>query len=261
MDPSRASGVVSPAQTPLQETTPFLDDLTPTQKSAVIHAGSPLLIVAGAGTGKTTVITRRIAWLLTAKKADPKSILALTFTDKAAAEMEERVDLLVPYGYVDMTIKTFHAFGDQLIREEAMKLGLSPHFCVLSKAEQLVFLREHVFKLPIEELRPLQDPTKFLEALLAVMARAKDEAVSPQEFLAYAQSLQQDPRINSDDLLRLKAKHNLEIAQAYEKVQRLMAQADAIDFGDQVMLAIRLLEEHPEVAASIRKRFEHILVD
>src|SRR5439155_212131 len=82
---------------------------------AVTHDAGPLLIIAGAGTGKTTVITRRIAWLIAQKKARPEEILALTFTDKAAAEMEERVDTLVPYGYADVEIATFHAFGDRLM--------------------------------------------------------------------------------------------------------------------------------------------------
>src|SRR5947199_8721 len=102
----------------------ILDRLKDTQREAVTHDAGPLLIIAGAGTGKTTVITRRIAWLIAQKKARPEEILALTFTDKAAAEMEERVDTLVPYGYADVEIATFHAFGDRLLREHALELGL-----------------------------------------------------------------------------------------------------------------------------------------
>src|SRR5947208_2034591 len=101
----------------------ILDRLNDTQREAVTHDAGPLLIIAGAGTGKTTVITRRIAWLIAQKKARPEEILALTFTDKAAAEMEERVDTLVPYGYADVEIATFHAFGDRLLREHALELG------------------------------------------------------------------------------------------------------------------------------------------
>ena len=93
----------------------ILADLNKEQKKAVIHNKGPLLIIAGAGTGKTTVITRRIAYLIATKRAKPGEILALTFTDKAADEMESRVDLLVPYGYIDVSISTFHAFGDELI--------------------------------------------------------------------------------------------------------------------------------------------------
>jgi DNA helicase-2/ATP-dependent DNA helicase PcrA len=89
---------------------PLLADLTARQRKAVTHGDGPLLIVAGAGTGKTTVLTRRIAWLIAEKRARPSEILALTFTEKAAAEMQERVDRLVPYGYTDSVISTFHAF-------------------------------------------------------------------------------------------------------------------------------------------------------
>src|SRR5262245_59036494 len=93
----------------------ILDGLNEAQGTAVTHEGGPLLISAGAGTGKTTVITRRIAHLIATRRVRPSEILALTFTDKAAAEMEERVDTLVPYGYADVQISTFHAFGDRLI--------------------------------------------------------------------------------------------------------------------------------------------------
>src|SRR6266540_2580356 len=97
-----------------------LDGLNAAQREAVTHDTGPLLIVAGAGTGKTTVITRRIAWLIATKKARPEEILALTFTDKAASEMEARVDVLVPYGLVGATLSTFHAFCDRLVRERAV---------------------------------------------------------------------------------------------------------------------------------------------
>ena len=118
----------------------ILDGLNQAQRDAVTHDKGPLLIVAGAGTGKTTVITRRIAWLIAQGKARPSEILALTFTDKAAAEMEERVDTLVPYGYADVEIATFHAFGDQLLSAHSLEIGLKNDFDVLSRAEQVIFL-------------------------------------------------------------------------------------------------------------------------
>src|SRR5262245_18318317 len=99
----------------------ILEGLNDAQRQAVTHDAGPLLIVAGAGTGKTTVITRRIAWLIAERRARPVEILALTFTDKAAVEMVERVDTLVPYGYADVEISTFHAFGDRLLREHVLQ--------------------------------------------------------------------------------------------------------------------------------------------
>ena len=103
-------------------------------------------MVAGAGTGKTQVITRRIAWLIATRRAKPSEILALTFTDKAAAEMQLRVDQLVPYGYTDAAISTFHAFGDRILREHALELGLPTDLRVLTRPEVVIFLREHLFE-------------------------------------------------------------------------------------------------------------------
>src|SRR5215510_8179272 len=100
-----------------------LDGLNARQRAAVTHGEGPLLVLAGAGTGKTAVITRRIAWLIGTRRARPSEILALTFTEKAAAEMQERVDVLVPYGFADVSISTFHGFGRQLLSEYALTLG------------------------------------------------------------------------------------------------------------------------------------------
>jgi DNA helicase-2/ATP-dependent DNA helicase PcrA len=157
----------------------LLAGLNPDQLRAVTHRDGPLLVVAGAGTGKTQVITRRIAWLIASRRAHPSEILALTFTDKAADEMAVRVDQLVPYGYTDTQISTFHAFGDRLIREFALELGLPPDVRVLSRAEVVIFLREHLYEFDLDEYRPLGDPTRFLAALATLFSRCKDEDITP----------------------------------------------------------------------------------
>src|SRR3954469_16662793 len=167
----------------------LLGGLNPDQLRAVTHGEGPLLVVAGAGTGKTQVITRRIAWLIATRRAKPSEILALTFTDQAAEEMQLRVDQLVPYGYADTAISTFHAFGDRLIREFAFELGLAPDVRVLARAEVVVFLRERLFELELEEYRPLGDPTRFLGALASLFARCRDEDVSPESYLGHADRL------------------------------------------------------------------------
>ena len=143
-DSPRPSAAVSERPDPAAQR--ILEELNPAQVEAVAHDQGPLLIVAGAGTGKTTVLTRRIAYLIATRLARPEEILALTFTDKAALEMEERVDVLVPYGYADVRIATFHAFGDWLLREHALELGLTPAFRVLNRAEQVLFLRTRLFE-------------------------------------------------------------------------------------------------------------------
>src|SRR5438309_973828 len=114
----------------------ILEGLSSAQQDAVVHGDGPLLIIAGAGTGKTTVLTRRIAHLISSKRARPEEVLALTFTEKAAVEMAERVDQLIPYGYAETCIGTFHAFGDRVLRESALEVGLSPGLRVVARPER-----------------------------------------------------------------------------------------------------------------------------
>ncbi len=241
---------------------PLLADLSARQRKAVTHGDGPLLIVAGAGTGKTTVITRRIAWLIAEKRAMPSEILALTFTDRAAFEMIERVDRLVPYGHHDAQISTFHAFGDRLLREHALEAGLSDQSAVLSRAEQIIFLRERLFELPLDRYRPLGDPTRFLSALVTLISRLRDEDVSPEAYADVAARLAASASASpADDALAERAASQAELAATYAAYERLMRAADRIDFGDQVSLALRLLRDHPAVLEQERRRYRYILVD
>jgi DNA helicase-2/ATP-dependent DNA helicase PcrA len=253
----------------------LLEGLNVEQRRAVTHGEGPLLIVAGAGTGKTQVITRRIAWLIATRRARPSEILALTFTDKAAEEMQLRVDQLVPYGYADTAISTFHAFGDRLIREFAFELGLSPDVRVLSRPEVVVFLRERLFELALAQYRPLGDPTRFLGALAALFARARDEDVSPERYLAHAERLEAraaelaalataNPLEADDEAVAAaseEARRQRELALAYGRYTELLREAGAIDFGDQVSLALRLLRDSPATRLEVQRRYRYILVD
>ncbi|HEV2358764.1 MAG TPA: UvrD-helicase domain-containing protein [bacterium] len=240
----------------------ILDGLTDEQRRAVTHAGGPLLIVAGAGTGKTAVITRRIAHLITTRLARPSEILALTFTDRAAAEMEERVDRLVPYGYTDTWISTFHAFGDRVLRENALHIGLSPDFRVLSRPEQVIFVRERLFQLPLDYFRPLGDPTRHVDALITLWSRAKDEDVRPEDYAAYADRLAADAASQPENaVLAETARQQREIAAAYRAYQAMLAEAGCVDFGDLIMLTLRLLREHPSIRQAYQSQFRHVLVD
>jgi DNA helicase-2/ATP-dependent DNA helicase PcrA len=240
----------------------ILEGLNPAQAAAVTHDRGPLLIVAGAGTGKTTVLTRRIAWLIVSRRARPEEILALTFTDKAALEMEERVDVLVPYGFADVRISTFHALGDWLLRENALEVGLTPAFRVLNRAEQILFLRAHLFELPLQHYRPLGDPTRHLDALVGLFGRAKDDDISPEAYLAHAEAQAAQAEADLDDAERReRAARDLELARAYVAYQRLMAREGLVDFGDQIVSALRLLRSRPYVRAHYQRRFRYILVD
>src|SRR6187397_167807 len=157
----------------------LLRGLNREQRRAVSLGDGPALVIAGPGTGKTEVVTRRIAWLIATKRALPREILALTFTDNAAQEMQARVDVLVPYGQADAAVHTFHAFGDRLLREHALELGMAGDVRLISRAEAIVVLREHLFELGLQRYLPLADPTRFLGALVDLFGRAKDEGIEP----------------------------------------------------------------------------------
>ncbi|MDV2495276.1 MAG: ATP-dependent DNA helicase [bacterium] len=240
----------------------ILADLYDAQRRAVTHGEGPLLIIAGAGTGKTRVITHRIAHLIATKRARPEEILALTFTEKAAAEMEERVDVLLPYGFTNVLILTFHAFGDRLLRERSLELGLPPDVRLLSQAEQVIFLRERLFRLPLDYYRPLGDPTRYLQALVTLFSRCRDEDVSPAEYLAYAEGLQSQSAAHpEDEALGEEARREAELARAYKAYGELKDEAGCIDFGDQVSLPLELLRTHPAALRDCQARFRYILVD
>jgi DNA helicase-2/ATP-dependent DNA helicase PcrA len=239
-----------------------LAGLNTRQKKAAQHNQGPLLIIAGAGTGKTRVITRRIAWLISTKKARPEEILALTFTDKAASEMEERVDLLVPYGYTDIWISTFHAFGDRILRENALELGLSPEFSVLTRPEQLIFLKEHLYEFNLDYYRPKSDPAHFLEALIILFSRLRDEDISCEEYLEYAKGLKERCEKNpQDEELRETAPMQAELAGAYRTYQELLLKEGKVDFGNQVYLALQLFRERPLALKHYQRQFKYIMVD
>jgi len=239
----------------------ILSDLNSAQRQAVTHGTGPQLVVAGAGTGKTAVITRRIAYLVTSKICSAKEILALTFTDRAAEEMESRVDLLVPYGFTDSTICTFHAFGDRVLREQGIALGINPNYKVLSTSEQLIFLREHIFDLPLHKLRPLSDPTRHLQLILSVISRAKDEDVSPADYLKYCEELETRNMEQADPADLAAWEKQVELARIYEKYQQLLIKSGLVDFGDLITLALTLFRKNPDILAEFRKRYRYILVD
>ncbi|MDO8592258.1 MAG: UvrD-helicase domain-containing protein [bacterium] len=170
----------------------LLKDLNPEQLKAVTQRDGPMLIVAGAGTGKTTAITRRIAYLIEQGRAGAEEILALTFTDKAAGEMSERVDALLPYGYFDLWISTFHGFAERLIKVHGLAIGLSTDFKLLNNFEQWALVKKNLDKFNLDYYRPLGNPTKFIHALLKHFSRAKDEDLGPLQYLEYASGLKQN---------------------------------------------------------------------
>src|SRR5262249_18521026 len=162
-------------------------------------------------------------------------ILAVTFTEKAAAQMQERVDINTPIGLNDAAIKTFHGFGDEVFREFALELGRSGELRVLSDAEQVIFLREHLYALPLRKYRPSGHPLRYVRALLDLFGRARDEDVTPDAYAAHAVKLRAavgegiDADVRADD-----AATQEELAAVYQAYSALKEQAGVIDFGDQI---------------------------
>jgi len=241
-------------------------NLNKNQKKAVEHTNSPLLIVAGAGTGKTTVITQKIGWLVEQELAKPDEILALTFTDKAAGEMEERVDKIMPYGYVDMWIMTFHSFCEKILKQHGLDIGLSTDFKLLNEFQQWALVKKNLEKFNLDYYRPMGNPTKFIGALLKHFSKAKDEVISPVDYLEYAEEVKQ----NSDKMLsgveskeagEQEALRINEIANAYHVYQNLLLENSALDFGDLINYALKLFRERPAILEKFKKQFKYILVD
>ncbi len=244
------------------------DNLNAQQKKAVTFGEGPLLIVAGAGTGKTTVITQRIAWLVMEKKIKTDEILALTFTEKAAAEMEERIDVLLPYGYVDLWVSTFHSFCERILKDNALEIGLPPDFKLLSETDQVLLIRQNLDKFDLDYYRPLGNPGKFIQALVRHFSRAKDENIQPEEYIDYAQNLQMDRdkveymgKKDADDDEISEDKRIQEVANAYHVYQQLLLDNSALDFGDLIIYAIKLFKTRPKVLAKYQEQFKYILVD
>lgn len=222
------------------------------QREAVEHGEGPLLIIAGAGTGKTTVITERIKHLILSQNVIPSHILALTFTEKAAREMEERVDVMLPYGYTELWISTFHAFCDRILRNEAIHIGLTPSYKLTTEAESILFLRKHLFSFDLDYFRPLGNPTKFLTALLQHFNRLRDEDVTPDQYIKYAHKRKADKE---------EAKKTLELARAFTTYQDLKAKEGVFDFADLIASTLTLFRTRKNILKNYQEQFPYVLVD
>ena len=237
---------------------PLISDLNIEQKNAVTYTDGPLLIIAGAGTGKTKVITHRIANLIATKRAKPEQILAVTFTEKAASEMEERVDVLIPYSYSFVEISTFNSFGEKVLRNYGHELGYSVDINLLDEVEQAIFFREHLFQFPLDYYRPLSSPARFIQELLGTIKKLKQENISPESYLLYAKNLL---RKAEDKVKEEEASKYLEMAQVYAKYQNLLKQEGKIDFEDQVLIVVELFKKRPSILHEFQEKYRYILVD
>jgi ATP-dependent DNA helicase UvrD/PcrA len=217
---------------------PLLDGLNDAQRAAVVHRGGPLLIVAGAGSGKTRVLTHRIAYLLGERGAQPGEILAITFTNKAAGEMRERVAALVGNRARAMWVMTFHSACVRILRREAKRLGFPSGFSIYDQADS-----HRLMALVCRELD--LDPKRYPpRGFSAQVSNLKNELIDYETFKSQAST-------------------HLEktLAEAYETYQARLQQAGALDFDDLIMTTVNLLQAFPDVAEHYRRRFRHVLVD
>lgn len=235
-----------------------IENLNKEQKQAVLHENGPLLIVAGAGTGKTTVITQRIACLIEKKLAKPEEILAVTFTDKAAGEMEERVDRLLPFGYTDLWISTFHSFCERVLKDHALDIGLPNDFKLLDQTGAWLLIRQNLDKFDFNYYRSLGNPTRFIHALINHFSRCKDQAIYPNDYLEYAESL----KTNLTDLPEnYEIERIKEVANAFHVYQKLLLDNNSLDFGDLINYCLQLFQKRPAILKKYQNKFKYILVD
>ncbi len=230
------------------------------QIDSIKFGNGPLLIIAGAGTGKTTVVTERIKYLILGKKAKPDEILALTFTEKAAREMEERVDVGLPYGYTQMWLMTFHSFCDRILRREALHIGLNPRYKLMTEAESIQLLRKNLFKLELDYFRPLGNPNKFISGMLQHFSRLQDEDVFPDDYIEWVKKQETKVNKKSDEEV-IEIKKWKELSKVYKSYDELKTKEGLMDFGDLIVKTLKLFRDRPNILAEYKKQFKHILVD
>ncbi len=222
----------------MESTENLLSELNPAQIAAVTHAGGPLLVIAGAGSGKTRVLTRRIAYLMRHRQVNPYQILAITFTNKAAGEMKARVGELVGPVAQSMWVSTFHSACVRILRQEAMRLGYSNSFSIYDSADSLRLVTIVAKELNLDSKRY---PARQFQAMIS---NAKNELLGPQDYLnATSNAFEQA------------------VADVYGVYQQRLQRANAMDFDDLILKTVEVLQRFPEAKARFRSRFRHVLVD
>src|SRR5919201_5335663 len=235
---ARAGAPASIARVPVASPETYLADLNPAQREAVLATEGPLLVIAGAGSGKTRVLTYRVAHLLAAVGVKPPEILAITFTNKAAAEMRERLELLVGPKANALWVLTFHAACGRILRREAPRLGYRSNFTIYDQADQIRLVKQC-----LEELE--RDPKRFVpRGIHAQISRAKKQLIGPDE---YAE--------------RVASFYDQTVADVYALYQRRLFASNAVDFDDLLMLTVDVLQRFPEAHEKWAKTFRYVLVD
>jgi DNA helicase-2/ATP-dependent DNA helicase PcrA len=229
----------------------ILEGLNPRQREAVTALQGPLLIVAGAGTGKTKVITTRIAYTIAREEIPPSSVLALTFSKKASLEMLERTQALLGPHKDELWVSTFHSFCHRVLVDYSHWSDFPARFRLLDKIQAMIFLRKAIGALDLRHVIKASAPGESVAELLRVITRAKDEAVAPHDMARYARTLEDKEKKNI----------YLETAKVYEFYQERLRESHAMDFADLVLNTLRVLKDKPSLLEELRRRFSYFLVD
>lgn len=236
-----------------------LNQYNEAQQQAITHGQGPFLLVSGAGTGKTHVLTGRILHLLHTQNVSASEILALTFTEKATQEMIERIDAVLPLGHEEVCIKTFHGFCETVLRERGHEIGISPDYILLNEVDSWLFLKKKFTELPLNYYRPLGNPHKFLRVLQDYFNRLQDEDITPDSYQEYVKKISRTKN-PSEEEKEIAEKHT-ELASAYKTYLELLLKNNVLDFGGLVFFTLRLFEKRASVLAQYQKQFRFILVD
>ncbi len=230
----------------------FIRNLNQDQKKAVCHTSGPCLILAGPGTGKTTLLTRHLAYLIQKKSFNPDQILALTFSQKAAQEMRLRVENLFPDEYLDLPIYTFHAFAQHLLEEKSLDIGLPGRFKVLTNGDLKILIDKNWNRFKFRYYRPRGGNAFLISNLINHFSRCKDDGIGPEDYLKHFK----DKNPDKEELARRQ-----ELAKAYSQYQGILLENGALDFGDLLYYAYQLLRERPGLLKEYQNKIKHLLID
>ncbi len=235
----------------------ILDGLNPEQTEAVTHVEGPLLVVAGAGTGKTQVITKRIAYLIANVDVKPNQILALTFTEKAAREMEERLYQLIGWESFQVPIMTFHAFGTELLGRFASHIGRSIRGGLLNETQKALLLGQHLSRAKLKYYGHQDDDFEFVEGIIGYINELQNSAITTKLYLEYVQELRKSPaNTHPSDI-----DEQEDLANLYSLYEQLKGETGTFDYHDQLELPLKILRAKPNLAQRLAHEYKYVLVD
>ncbi len=216
----------------------ILAELNPAQRAAVEAISGPLLILAGPGSGKTRVIAHRVAYLIRVCGVNPHRIMAVTFTNKAAREMEERLHRLVSGSVRDLTLGTFHAICARILRRDGKAMGIDPRFVIYDEDDQLSLIKRGIQQVGL-------DPKQYApRAIVSAITAAKSRLLTPQDYVQRSRSYFEEV-----------------VGRVYERYQQLLSESNALDFDDLLMKTVQLFKASPELLSRYQARYLHLLVD